>query len=58
MQDPEWIIQLAKFDHKELFTGVKKIFVETYLENIREGMTLEDALRKAEVIAQSFLLFP
>jgi len=54
MQDPEWIIQLADFGNKEKLEVVKKIFIETYLENIREGMNTKDALQKAEVIAQSF----
>jgi len=55
MQDPEWLMRLAKFGNKEKFKVVKKIFVETYLENIRQGMNPEDALQKAEEIAKSFL---
>jgi hypothetical protein len=56
MQDPEWLVQLANFGDKEKIKAVKKIFVETYLENIREGMNTKDALQKAEVIAQSSLM--
>lgn len=55
MRDPEWVMQLANFSNKEKLEVVKKIFVENYLENIREGMKTKDALQKAEVIAQSFL---
>ena len=58
--DPEWLREFAKFlnknGNKEKLEVVKKIFVETYLENIREGMNTKNALQKAEVIAQSFLM--
>jgi hypothetical protein len=56
MRDPEWVMQLANFSNKEKLEVVKKVFVENYLENIREGMKTKDALQKAEVIAQSFLM--
>jgi len=35
---------------------VKKVFVETYLENIREGMNPRDALQKAKSVALCFLV--
>jgi hypothetical protein len=58
--DPEWIREFERFlnerDNKEKFEVVKKVFVETYLENIREGMKTKDALQKAKEIAQCFLL--
>jgi hypothetical protein len=55
MQDPEWLMDLANFGNTEKFKAVKKIFVETYLENIRKGMNTKDALQKAKAIAQCFL---
>jgi hypothetical protein len=58
--DPEWIREFAKFlnknGNKEKFEVVKKIFVETYLENVREGMNPRDALQKAKSVALCFLL--
>ena len=58
--DPGWLREFANFldknGNKEKLEIVKKIFVETYLENIREGMNTKNALQKAEVIAQSFLM--
>jgi hypothetical protein len=58
MQDPEWLREIADFLNKngnmEKLEVVKNIFVETYFENIREGMNTKDALQKAELIAQSF----
>jgi hypothetical protein len=58
--DPEWLREFSKFldknDNKEKYKDMKKIFVETYLENIREGMNTKDALKKAKSIAQCFLL--
>jgi hypothetical protein len=35
---------------------VKKVFVETYLENIREGKNPKEALQKAKAIALCFLI--
>ena len=58
--DPEWIREFAKFlnrnGNKEKFEVVKKIFVETYLENVRDGLNQRDALQKAESVALSFLV--
>lgn len=58
--DPEWLREFAKFlnkkDNKEKFEVVKKIFVEVYLENVREGMNPKVALQKAKSIALCFLM--
>ncbi|MCX6664140.1 MAG: hypothetical protein NTZ75_07825 [Euryarchaeota archaeon] len=58
--DLEWLREFAKFlnrnGNKEKFEVVKKIFVETYLENIREGMNPKDALQKAKSVALCFLV--
>ena len=58
--DPEWLREFAKFldknDNMEKFKVAKKIFVETYLENIREGMKPKTALQKAKAIALCFLM--
>jgi hypothetical protein len=58
--DPEWFTEFANFldknDNKEKFKVVKKTFVETYLENIREGMNTKDALQKAKSVALCFLM--
>ena len=35
---------------------VNKIFMETYLENIQEGMNQKDALQKAKWVAFCFLM--
>jgi hypothetical protein len=59
-QDPEWIREFVKFLNKngnrKKFEDVKKIFVEAYLENVREGMDLKDALQKAKSVALCFLM--
>jgi hypothetical protein len=56
--DPEWITEFASFldkrSNKEKLSVVKKIFVEVYLENVREGMNPKEALRKAKSIALCF----
>jgi len=58
--DPEWLREFANFldknGNKEILEVVKKVFVETYLENIREGMNPRDALQKAKSVALCFLL--
>jgi len=54
MQDPEWFMELANFGNPEKFKGVKKVFVETYFENIRKGMDPKDALQKAKEIVQCY----
>jgi hypothetical protein len=59
IDDPEWILELAKFFNKkgnmEKFFIVKKVFCETYLENVREGMKPEAAIEKAKSVAICFL---
>jgi len=58
--DPEWLREFTNFldknGNKEKFKVVKKVFVETYLENVREGMNPKDALQKAKSVALCFLL--
>jgi uncharacterized protein (DUF934 family) len=60
--DPDWVVQLAQFldknDNKEKLEEVRKIFIEAYLENVREGMKSEEALQKAKMIALSFFVLP
>jgi hypothetical protein len=59
-QDPEWIREFASFleknGNKEKFESVKKIFVETYFENVRNGMQPKEALQNAKSVALCFLL--
>jgi len=58
--DPEWLREFANFlnknGNKETLEAVKKIFVETYLENVRGGMNPRDALQKAKTVALCFLM--
>jgi hypothetical protein len=58
--DPEWLKEIAIFlnknGNKKKFITVKKIFVEAYLENIREGMNPKEALQKAKSVALCFLI--
>jgi hypothetical protein len=58
--DPEWIKEFSHFleknGNKEKFTVVKKIFVESYFENVREGMNSKEALQKAKTVALCFLI--
>lgn len=60
LQDPEWLREFAGFLEKngnnEKFQSVKKIFVETYFENIRDGMHPGEALQNAKSVALCFLL--
>jgi hypothetical protein len=59
-QDPEWVREFVKFlntnGNKEKFLVMKKIFIDAYLENIREGMNPEEALQKAKSVALCFLV--
>ena len=59
-QDPEWVTELACFLNKnnntEKFMTAKKIFVDTYFENIREGMHPRVALQKAKMVSECFLM--
>jgi hypothetical protein len=58
--NPEWFREFTHFlDNKgdtEKSKLVKKIFVETYFENIQEGMNPKDALQKAKIIALCFFV--
>jgi uncharacterized protein YdeI (YjbR/CyaY-like superfamily) len=59
-QDPEWVKEFASFleknGNKERFQSVKKIFVDTYFENVRNGMHPNEALQNAKSVALCFLL--
>jgi hypothetical protein len=58
--DPEWIREFSNFleknGNKEKFIIVKKIFVDSYFENVRDGMNSKEALAKAKTVALCFLL--
>ncbi len=58
--DPEWIQEFASFleknGNKKKFQSVKKIFVDTYFENIRSGMHPREALQNSKSVALCFLL--
>jgi len=58
--DPEWIREFASFleknGNKKKFQSAKKIFVETYFENVRNGMHPREALQNAKTVALCFLL--
>ena len=57
--DPEWLRDFVKFLNKngnrKRLEEVKKIFVEAYLDNIRDGMDPQEALQNAKSIALCFL---
>jgi hypothetical protein len=57
--DPEWLREFANFldkkGNRDKYMEVKKIFVEAYFENVREGMNSKDALQKAKTVASCFL---
>jgi hypothetical protein len=59
-QDPEWLREFASFieknGNKKKLQSVKEIFIETYFENIRDGMHTREALQKAKSTALCFLL--
>jgi hypothetical protein len=58
--DPEWLRDFANFldknGNKKKLQSVKKIFVETYFENVRGGMYQREALQNAKSVALCFLL--
>ena len=58
--DSEWLIEFAHYldknSNKKELEKVKKIFIETYLENIQEGLHPKEALQKAKMIALCFLM--
>ena len=59
-QDPEWVTEFASFleknGNKKKFQSAKKIFIETYFENVRSGMHPKEALQNAKSVALCFLL--
>jgi len=59
-QDPEWITEFASFlernGNNKKFQSVKKIFIDTYFENVRNGMHPKEALQNAKSVALCFLL--
>lgn len=58
--DSKWLSEctdfLSKNNDKKKFELVNKIFIETYHENIREGMNPRDAVQKAKWVAFCFLM--
>jgi hypothetical protein len=58
--DPEWLRDFANFldknGNKKKLQSVKKIFVETYFENVRNGMYPREAMQNAKSVALCFLL--
>jgi hypothetical protein len=59
-KDPDWLVEFSIFFNKKgnrkKFEKVKKIFTDTYLENIREGMNSKEALKNAKSVALCFLM--
>lgn len=56
----EWFKEFARLlnkngDEKKI-QQVKKVFVEAYFENIREGMNQKEAVQKAKSLALCFLM--
>lgn len=60
LQNLEWfrecITFLNKNGDKEKSEQAEKIFIETYFENIQEGMKHTEALQKAKLVAFCFLM--
>ena len=57
--DSEWLTENTNFidkNNEKKYELVSKIFMETYLENIKEGMNPKDALQKAKWVAFCFLM--
>ncbi len=56
--DPKWLTEFATFleqgNNKKELEGVKTIFVETYMDNIHDGMNPQEALHNAKTIALGF----
>ncbi len=57
--DPGWLTELASFLEQnrnvERLKEVKAVFVQTYFDNIHDGMTPRDALDNARTIALCYL---
>jgi len=57
--DSEWLTENTNFidkNNEKKYELVSKIFMESYLENIKEGMNPKDALQKAKWVAFCFLM--
>jgi hypothetical protein len=58
--DAEWLRECTDYINKnndeKKFELVNKIFIETYYENLREGMNPKFALQKAKWVAFCFLM--
>lgn len=58
--DPEWLREFTNFLHengnKKKFDLIKKIFIDSYFENIRNGMNPRQAMEKAKSTASCFLI--
>jgi len=54
-----WINELARFvhqkDNKKKIEELKEIFIELYIENLRDGLNPMDALEKAKLMIFCFL---
>jgi hypothetical protein len=57
--DPEWMREFTDYlnenSDKKKFHLINKIFIETYFENIRNGLNPKDAMEKAKTTALCFL---
>lgn len=57
---PDWFkefaLLLTKKNDPNRIRQAKKVFVETYFDNIREGMNQKDAVQKAKTLAMCFLI--
>jgi len=58
--DSEWLIEFAHYinknNNKKELKKIKKIFIETYLENTQKGVHPKEALQKAKMVALCFLM--
>jgi hypothetical protein len=58
--DSDWLRGCSHFINSNIdpkkYELVNKIFMETYYENLREGMNQRDALEKAKWVAFCFLM--
>jgi hypothetical protein len=56
--DPKWLTDFAYFlnqdNNKKELEEVKTIFVDTYMDNIHDGMNTKDAFQNAKTIALGF----
>jgi hypothetical protein len=58
--DPAWIREFAQFlnqnNNMDRLKEVKTIFIQTYIDNIHDGMNPQDALHHARSIALCSLI--